>query len=72
MLERSFAYGQGPTQACASANPVNRAGVAFWMGVGTVQFIAFGLSVPLARLVSAEYREVQKARPIDVVPAAEG
>ena len=27
--------------------------MAFWMGVGTVQFIAFGLSVPLARLVSA-------------------
>lgn len=53
LLERSFAYGQGPTQACASANPVNRVGVAFWMGVGAVQFIAFGLSVPLARLVSA-------------------
>ena len=25
-----------------------------------------------ARLLSAEYREVQKARPIDVVPVAEG
>ena len=53
LLERSFAYGQGPTQACASANPVNWPGVAFWMGVGAVQLLAFGLATPVARLISA-------------------
>ena len=52
LLERSFAYGQGPTQACASAHPANWAGVAMWMMVGAVQLAIFGLSVPLARLVS--------------------
>ena len=31
-----------------------------------------GSDQPLARLVSAEYREVQKARLIDVVPVLEG
>lgn len=54
LLERSFAYGQGPTQACASANPSNWAGVAFWMGVGAAQLALFGLAAPLARLVSAQ------------------
>jgi len=54
LLERSFAYGQGPTQACASATPANWAGVAFWMGVGAAQLALFGLATPMARLVSAK------------------
>ena len=54
LLERSFAYGQGPTQACASGKPVRWAGVAFWMAVGAAQLTVFGLAAPMARLVSAQ------------------
>ncbi|WP_440957204.1 glycosyltransferase family 2 protein [Oceanicaulis sp. LC35] len=54
LFERSFAYGQGPTQACASAHPANWAGVAFWMMVGAAQLSMFGLAAPVARLVSAK------------------
>lgn len=53
LLERSFAYGQGPTQICAQ-NPRTRAGVAFWMGVGAVQMLVFGACAPVARLISAK------------------
>lgn len=54
LLERSFAYGQGPTQACASTTPANWAGVMGWMAVGAAQLTLFGLVSPFARIHSAQ------------------
>ncbi|MBL4537428.1 MAG: glycosyltransferase family 2 protein [Oceanicaulis sp.] len=54
LLQRSFAYGQGPTQTSAQSTPHNWAGVAFWMGVGAAQVLVFGACAPLARLISAK------------------
>ncbi|HCR66229.1 MAG: glycosyl transferase [Oceanicaulis sp.] len=54
LLQRSFAYGQGPTQTCAQDAPRNWAGVVFWMGVGAAQVLVFGACAPLARLISAK------------------
>jgi len=43
-LRRAFAYGQGPTAACAAALPRPRwGGVARWMAIGAIQALAFGL-----------------------------
>ena len=42
-LARAFAYGQGPSAACAAASPPDRLGVAGWMAVGLGQAAAFGL-----------------------------
>lgn len=62
---RAFAYGQGPSQACANASPPNWLGVAGWMGVGTGQLIGYGLAglctLPFnaARAVSLGDRAVQ-------------
>jgi succinoglycan biosynthesis protein ExoM len=42
-IRRAFAYGQGPTSACAIACPPDRVGIAKWMVVGVVQTIGFGL-----------------------------
>jgi len=53
LLERSFAHGQSPSQSCASAHPSSWPRVAFWMTVGLAQLVVYGLSAPLARLVSA-------------------
>ncbi|MHB8530694.1 MAG: glycosyltransferase family 2 protein [Caulobacteraceae bacterium] len=39
-LRRAFAYGQGPTSACAIARPPDRIGVAGWMAIGLVQTLA--------------------------------
>lgn len=41
-IARAFAYGQGPTEHCASSNPPNYPGVAKWMAVGLVQGLTFG------------------------------
>jgi len=41
-LPRAFAYGQGPTSACAVARPPDRLGVARWMAIGALQSIVFG------------------------------
>ncbi|MGH6986938.1 MAG: glycosyltransferase [Caulobacteraceae bacterium] len=38
-LRRAFAYGQGPTSACAIASPPNRLGVARWMVIGILQAV---------------------------------
>ena len=53
LLQRSFAYGQGPTQTCAQS-PRTWAGVAFWMSVGAAQMLVFGACAPVARLISAQ------------------
>lgn len=41
-IMRAFAYGQGPSEACAAANPPDRIGVARWMAQGLVQASVFG------------------------------
>lgn len=56
-LLRAFAYGQGPTAACAAALPRPRwAGVAKWMAVGAVQTVVFGAAAALQWLVRAPGR----------------
>jgi glycosyltransferase involved in cell wall biosynthesis len=41
-IARAFAYGQGPSEACAASTPPDRLGVAKWMMVGLVQAAAYG------------------------------
>ncbi len=41
-IPRAFAYGQGPTSACAMASPPDRVGVARWMAIGLAQTAVFG------------------------------
>lgn len=41
-IPRAFAYGQGPSSACAAASPPDRLGVARWMAQGVVQAAVFG------------------------------
>lgn len=41
-IPRAFAYGQGPTSACAIAEPPDRLGIAKWMAVGLVQSLTLG------------------------------
>jgi succinoglycan biosynthesis protein ExoM len=41
-LHRAFAYGQGPSAACAAKTPPDRLGVAGWMAQGLFQAAAFG------------------------------
>ncbi|MGH6957013.1 MAG: glycosyltransferase family 2 protein [Caulobacteraceae bacterium] len=42
-LARAFAYGQGPTYGCATAEPPDWVGVARWMAVGAAQTGLYGL-----------------------------
>src|SRR5690606_40139430 len=42
-VARAFAYGQGPSAACAAASPPDRLGVARWMAQGLFQAAAFGI-----------------------------
>jgi succinoglycan biosynthesis protein ExoM len=42
-MRRAFAYGQGPTEACAAADPPDWAGVARWMVIGLGQAAVYGL-----------------------------
>jgi succinoglycan biosynthesis protein ExoM len=42
-LARAFAFGQGPTYACATADPTDWPGVARWMAIGLAQTVVFGL-----------------------------
>jgi hypothetical protein len=41
-LRRAFAYGQGPSSACAVRTPPDRLGVARWMAIGLLQSLVFG------------------------------
>ena len=41
-IRRSFAYGQGPSSACAAASPPDRVGIARWMVIGFFQAAAYG------------------------------
>ena len=52
-IRRAFAYGQGPSAACAAADPPNRLGLAFWMSQGLVQAAVFGLIAGFKWLIRA-------------------
>lgn len=50
---RAFAYGQGPSAACAAASPPDHLGLAKWMAQGVVQAGVFGLLAAVKWLVRA-------------------
>lgn len=52
-IPRAFAYGQGPSAACAAASPPDRVGLAKWMAQGLVQAGVFGLLAGCKWLVRA-------------------
>lgn len=55
-IRRAFAFGQGPTEACAAQTPPDRVGVVRWMAVGLGQALVFGLKAGFQRLAgSADY-----------------
>ena len=52
-IARAFAYGQGPSSACAAATPPDRLGVARWMAQGVVQAAVFGALAGFKWLIRA-------------------
>lgn len=54
-LARAFAYGQGPSEACASQTPPNRLGVAKWMAIGLGQAAAYGLAAGVQWLARRDF-----------------
>jgi succinoglycan biosynthesis protein ExoM len=42
-LARGFAYGQGPSYACATSDPPDWTGLARWIAIGLAQTVVFGL-----------------------------
>ncbi|MDP3174965.1 MAG: glycosyltransferase family 2 protein, partial [Phenylobacterium sp.] len=52
-LARAFAYGQGPSAACAAKTPPDVPGIAYWMGVGVGQALAFGMLAALKAVLRA-------------------
>ena len=55
-LDRAFAYGQGPTFGCATADPPDWAGVARFMATGAMQAGVFGLVAAAGWLTGAPHR----------------
>ncbi len=55
-IPRAFAYGQGPTSACAMASPPDRVGIARWMAIGLAQAGVFGLIAAVKWLLRAPDR----------------
>lgn len=55
-IPRAFAYGQGPTSACAMASPPDRVGIARWMAIGVVQAAVFGAVAMFKWLIGADDR----------------
>ncbi|HLY78921.1 MAG TPA: glycosyltransferase family 2 protein, partial [Caulobacteraceae bacterium] len=55
-LARAFAFGQGPTYACATADPPNWPGVARWMVIGAAQTVVFGAFAAWQWLIRAPHR----------------
>lgn len=53
LLARSFAFGQGATQAAANARPRRFAGIAFWMAVGLGQMVVFGVAAAATSLTGS-------------------
>ncbi len=63
-LRRAFAYGQGPSEAAAAADPPDWAGVARWMVIGLGQAAAFGLVALIKWGVHAPDRAVALDRAV--------
>lgn len=55
-LKRAFAYGQGPSAACASHSPMNLPGILFWMIVGAGQALVFGVAAAVLWATGAPRR----------------
>ena len=55
-LLRAFAYGQGPTEHCASSVPPDRVGVVKWMAIGVGQAVVYGVVAGLAWISGAPDR----------------
>jgi hypothetical protein len=55
-LSRAFAFGQGPTYACATADRPDWPGVARWMAIGAAQTGVFGLFAAWQWLTRAPHR----------------
>jgi hypothetical protein len=55
-LARAFAYGQGPTYGCATAEPPDWPGVARFMATGLVQTGVFGLLAAVQWLARVPHR----------------
>jgi len=55
-LSRAFAYGQGPTYDCATADPPDWLGVARWMAIGAGQTVVYGALAAVQWLRRAEGR----------------
>lgn len=55
-LRRAFAYGQGPSEHCASASPPDRLGVARWMVIGLAQAAVYGALAGAQWLIRAPGR----------------
>ena len=55
-LLRAFAYGQGPSEHCASSVPPDRLGVAKWMAIGVGQALVFGAVAGVAWITGAPDR----------------
>lgn len=53
-IPRAFAYGQGPTEACAAQTPPDRLGIARWMVIGLGQAVVYGALAGLKRLTGAK------------------
>lgn len=55
-LARGFAYGQGPSQSCASASPPEVLRLAGWMAVGAAQAVVYGVASGALWLARSERR----------------
>jgi succinoglycan biosynthesis protein ExoM len=55
-LARAFAFGQGPTYGCATADPPDWAGVARWIVIGLAQTGVFSLFAALQWLTRSPHR----------------
>jgi len=55
-IARAFAYGQGPSFSCASADPPDWAGAARWMAIGLAQTAIFAPVAAFQWLIGAPHR----------------
>jgi len=55
-LKRAFAYGQGPSAACASSSPMNLPGIMFWMCIGAGQAVVYGIAAAALWAIGAPHR----------------
>jgi len=55
-LARAFAYGQGPSYSCVSADPPDWAGAGRWMAIGLAQTAIFAPVAALQWIIGAPHR----------------